>query len=1485
MTVEGAGLPTVKFSESSARVREDAGSVTVNVVLSQAASSTVTVPVSIATGTGKATNFLDFSGVPSSLTFSSGEWVKTITINVVDDVFAEGDEDVALSLGTPTGATLDAPSSYTLTIEDNDPDSSPGGMWKLRQPYPAQDGLGAAAFMGTSIVVVGDNGLSMKSDDGGATWARHWMGTDQSFCQVVYGSQLVAVGGGNLVAASADGVTWSRYPLTAAGGAIPNCNDVMWTGSQYVAVGGYFDEGGGVVRPAIFASTDGITWTQRTTSVTGGGLASIAWNGSRFVAVGYGMVLTSTDGITWQNNSSGMSGVALFNVVWAADQGSHSGGDKFFAFDRNAKVYLSSDGTSWSSRSTGSLGITWSVWDGKNVVGVGDGITTAKSGSGTSWSEKASGVSSALWDIAYSSSMGYVAVGDDHTILTSSNGTTWTRRNTGADFSSGLTLDGVAWSGTQFVAVGGDPTRATAALVATSSDGTTWTKRTLSMKGELTGIAWSGSLYAAVGRQGIIVTSSDGVTWTPRSSPAGTLDLHGVIWAANQFVAVGGHETGELFSTGTGGCVVLTSPNGVTWTRQTTPTVPPLQAVAWSGTKYVAVGRAGTSFPKAAILTSTNAVSWQVQSSGIPDGDDLLAIAWSGSQFLATGSNRDVLRSTDGVAWTVGTGVPASPGADGRLTGVCWTGSQFLVTGPYGRMLASSDGKTWTSRGVDTNRTLNGIACSSGTAVAVGDEATIVSSGGGLFGLPLINFALDSSSIDEAAGTADVLVTMDPAPTSQVTVPYELSSAAQALNAAPPLTVTGAPLVFNPGETGKYLRLSFKGSPGHWGSQMFSISLGVPAGGAAKGSRSTHMLQIMDDQTPPSVSDPKGQLLAVGAPLFLSVTATGSAPLKYQWLKNKVAIRGATAPYFYVAKVALAYGGEYACVAKNAAGSATSTAVQVGVAERTDRAVYVAASKDAAGCTVTQAASGNCSLNWYKGADVVATGPSLRIKQPSVDGGTYVCKVQLAGAELQGNRWDVGVAAAAPKLNPVVLPAGAIGSAYAFQVSPAAGSEPVAAWKAVGLPAGLVMDPRTGLIQGYPSVTAADKAVVITAANGVGAVSVSTNLTITGVPASIVGTTAGLVARDAVVNNGLGARIVWSVNANGRFTGSYRVGGAVQPFSGVIMANDASATGSASFVVRDKKVTVSLHYAANAGSGTVAVATMDGTTLGSAPFVTSSVNVNPAAFAGRYNFALRLTGADAGNASVPQGHGYGSATVNGAGAVAFAGRMGDGSVITSASPLDIDGAAVCYASLYAGRGTFMALPKVSLGDGSIVDLATPTWSKGQDHTEAGRRTYAAGWEPVSLKLEGGRYTAPSAGEGVMGLTHVMGAPNSTLTFGQGGLALTPPFPDVDVNLKTGGAIDLIPAALNPRKTTLVVTPATGTLTGTFTMNDVMPNGVPLVRKVTYFGQVARILTMSPEEQGYGWFLLPQLPGGDVTPMPAPASTPVLSGNVVLRPKM
>ena len=72
----------------------------------------------------------------------------------------------------------------------------------------------------------------------------------------------------------------------------------------------------------------------------------------------------------------------------------------------------------------------------------------------------------------------------------------------------------------------------------------------------LDGVAWSGSQFVVVG-YGTILTSPDGRTWTPQTPNISTLKLlDRVVWSGSQFVAVGSGGT------------ILTSPDGRTWTLQ-----------------------------------------------------------------------------------------------------------------------------------------------------------------------------------------------------------------------------------------------------------------------------------------------------------------------------------------------------------------------------------------------------------------------------------------------------------------------------------------------------------------------------------------------------------------------------------------------------------------------------------------------------------------------------------------------------------------------------------------------------------------------------------------------------------------------------------------------------------------------------------------------------------------------------------------------------
>lgn len=84
--------------------------------------------------------------------------------------------------------------------------------------------------------------------------------------------------------------------------------------------------------------------------------------------------------------------------------------------------------------------------------------------------------------------------------------------------------------------------------------------------------------------------------------------------------------------------------------------------------------------------------------------------------------------------------------------------------------------------------------------------------------------------------------------------------------------------------------------------------------------------------TPPViVSQPNGAILVAGDPLALSVTATGTAPLSYQWFLDTTPISGATTASYSVASVAEAHEGNYKVTLTNPYGSITSASVFVGV--------------------------------------------------------------------------------------------------------------------------------------------------------------------------------------------------------------------------------------------------------------------------------------------------------------------------------------------------------------------------------------------------------------------------------------------------------------------------------------------------------------------------------------------------------------------------
>jgi hypothetical protein len=183
------------------------------------------------------------------------------------------------------------------------------------------------------------------------------------------------------------------------------------------------------------------------------------------------------------------------------------------------------------------------------------------------------------------------------------------------------------------------------------------------MTNRLRGVAWTGIQFVAVGDAGIILTSPDGTTWTPQTSGT-TSDLYAAAADTNIIVVVGGG--------------IFTSPTGTTWTPRTSAGGTPVRGVIWSGTQFLAVGP----YPNA--QTSFDGITWASRTP--PFANAMFAAAWSGSEFIAVGQSGFTQHSADGISWSSeNTGLVGTF----ELDGVTWNGSRFIAVGSSGTIITT----------------------------------------------------------------------------------------------------------------------------------------------------------------------------------------------------------------------------------------------------------------------------------------------------------------------------------------------------------------------------------------------------------------------------------------------------------------------------------------------------------------------------------------------------------------------------------------------------------------------------------------------------------------------------------------------------------------------------------------------------------------------------------------------------------------------------
>ena len=111
--------PTVSIELESYTTVEGAGTATIKLILNKTAFDSVYVNFDVAGGTASPGS--DYSiATPNPIFFNIGDSVKTVTINIVNDMKVESPEIINVEISNPIGATLGNRIRAVITINDND---------------------------------------------------------------------------------------------------------------------------------------------------------------------------------------------------------------------------------------------------------------------------------------------------------------------------------------------------------------------------------------------------------------------------------------------------------------------------------------------------------------------------------------------------------------------------------------------------------------------------------------------------------------------------------------------------------------------------------------------------------------------------------------------------------------------------------------------------------------------------------------------------------------------------------------------------------------------------------------------------------------------------------------------------------------------------------------------------------------------------------------------------------------------------------------------------------------------------------------------------------------------------------------------------------------------------------------------------------------------------------------------------------------------
>jgi hypothetical protein len=270
-------------------------------------------------------------------------------------------------------------------------------------------------------------------------------------------------------------------------------------------------------------------------------MSGVGYNGSKFIAAGTDLrYISSTDGINWTDEgaiaSVPINTNSIFQVAWIPFLSLWVASSNVGLFT-DAKIYTSTNGTTWTPRNTGLTNGTANRFgsSGSLVISGSGGSLIVKSTNGTSWTiqdlTSVLGTNVSVQGVLFANSQ-WMIVGGSGKVATSPDGNTWTLQSTPVS----STLRSVVYGNGRYVAIGPSNT------AIWSTNGTTWNSATIGVAQTFTGITFVNGNFVAVGANGAIASSTNGATWNVNTSNA-TLNLNNVIANGNtgtSTVVVGG---------------------------------------------------------------------------------------------------------------------------------------------------------------------------------------------------------------------------------------------------------------------------------------------------------------------------------------------------------------------------------------------------------------------------------------------------------------------------------------------------------------------------------------------------------------------------------------------------------------------------------------------------------------------------------------------------------------------------------------------------------------------------------------------------------------------------------------------------------------------------------------------------------------------------------------------------------------------------------